>query len=75
MKTYTVFLRILGGEWNRYPFIDGSYETHDLALALGLAATLADPIKETMVVSVEIMPACIDEPGFIRKTYELIQPG
>jgi len=73
MIKYTVFLRVLGGQWARYPFPNGEYETDDLALALGLAATLEDAIKETMVVRIVPGLLAYEEGVVMVRTYELVE--
>jgi len=66
-------MRILGGEWARYPFPDGRYETLDLAEALGLAATVKDAIKESMVVGITTLLPLPSDYNVIRRQYELIE--
>lgn len=73
MKTYAVFLRILGGEWARYPFPDGRYETLDLAEAFGLAATARDAIKETMVVGITTITPLPSDANMITRQYEIVE--
>ena len=73
MIKYTVFLRILGGKWARYPLPNGEYETDDLALAFGLAATLKDPIKEAAVIRVTSGLVAHEDGPVVVKTYELIE--
>lgn len=75
MKTYVVFVRILGGDWSRCSFPDERYETLDLAEALGLAATVKDTIKETMVVGITTTTPLPPDYSFTtrQRQYELIE--
>lgn len=73
MKTYAVFIRIIGADWVRYPFPDGRHETADLAEAFGLAVTGKTTIQETMVVRITttLTPLPSDHHAVIRQ-YEII---
>lgn len=53
MKTFYVSTRVMGGEWSNYCLMGVTQQFTDLASAMGMAATLASPIVEAMVGSID----------------------
>ena len=73
MKTFAVFARVIGEEWERVLLPDGTSETSDLAIAMGLADTIKSPIRQAMVASITTDREAWGGRQVIRKTFELIE--
>lgn len=73
MITYIVMVRILGGEWQRHRVGGKDFETNDLALALGQKETVADPIREVMVVAISHAWKAYEGGLVITGQYELVE--
>jgi len=72
MRTFAVWSRILGGEWSIAQFGGKRAEFSTMEEALGVEATLKDPIRETMVISIDQQATMTDGAYFIKKTYEIV---
>lgn len=75
MINYVLYVRILGGDWHLFTDEKGNAKHGRLEDALGMKATILDPIREVMVVKVE---TTIIHPGehdttLIKKSYELVE--
>jgi hypothetical protein len=73
MRTFYVATRVMGGEWFAYLVNRQTWETQDLAQALGLAATLRSDIKEAMVGAIDtVVTETEGGPKVIQRTYSLV---
>lgn len=71
--TYHVHVRVLGGEWEIYSVEGQHVHFADLELALGMAATLKDDIRETVVSQVVSFEWVIDGIVTTVREYSLVE--
>lgn len=70
---YLVMVKVLGGQWKWHQVNGATFETDDLATAMGMKATVEDEIREAVVVSITASMVVEDDLRIVTKKYELVE--
>ena len=73
MKKYILMVKVLGGEWKRHRAMEVDYQTNDLAEAIGMKETIADLIREVMVIEIDVSFDSAHDCNIVTKSYSLIE--